>query len=342
IEEYELTNSKGTAVFITMWGARITRFVVADKSGKQRDIVAGFDNYEKWQESLATDDPCFGATVGRVAGRIWPCDSVFINGKTHVLPENQPGKVCLHGGLEGFDKKVFGAQIVSESQPASVKFSYLSQDGEEGFPGELDVRVMFSLFDDNALHIEYSGRLRKGTETIFNPTNHTYWNLTGFEEPNILNHFCKLEADRYMATREDNVMIPTGDLLSVKDTPLDFYSKPRSFGDDIDKFDKNTLRGYDHPFVVSEQPTEGIRQVARVWSPLTDLQLTVLSDQPAIIVYTGNWISDKLVGKENTRYGNYAAVALETQRFPNAVNIPQFRNQVLLHQDEVFSHHTVY
>ncbi|KAJ2518756.1 hypothetical protein H4217_003122 [Coemansia sp. RSA 1939] len=343
IDEYELTNIAGTAISITTWGARLTRFVVDDKSGKRRDIVAGFDSYECWQESLAIDDPYFGATVGRVGGRIWPCDSVQVGNATCTLPENQPGKVCLHGGRVGFDKRVFIAQVISESQPASVRFTYVSPDGEEGFPGEVELQVTYSLHDDNSMHIDYSGRLNSGTETIFNPTNHTYWNLTGFEEPTILNHICRLAANKYMATRQDNVMVPTGELLPVSDNKaLDFFSQSRRFGDDIHSFDKNTVRGYDHVFAVSDQPADDIRFVAKVWSPQSGLALTVLSDQPALILYTGNWISPDLVGKHGIRYENYAAVALETQRFPNAVNIPRFRSQVLLHPDETFTHHTVY
>ncbi|KAJ2554712.1 Converts alpha-aldose to the beta-anomer [Coemansia sp. RSA 1933] len=342
INEYELTNSVGTSISVTTWGARLTRFVIRDTSGKLRDIVAGFDNYESWQESLAIDDPYFGATIGRVAGRIWPCDSVQIDGKACVLPEIQPEKVCLHGGRTGFDKRVFIAQVLTELQPASVRFTYVSPDGEEGFPGEVELSVTYSLHDDNSMHIEYSGRLNSGNETILNPTNHTYWNLTGFEDPTIHNHVCSLEADRYMATRDDNVMVPTGELCPVKDTVLDFHTQPRRFGDDVEGFDKNTVRGYDHVFAVSDQPADDVRLVARVWSPQSKLMLSVLSDQPALIVYTGNWISPKLVGKHGIRYGNYTAVALETQRFPNAVNIPQFRNQVLLHPDKPFGHHTVY
>ncbi|KAJ1661888.1 hypothetical protein IW140_006348 [Coemansia sp. RSA 1813] len=342
IDEYELANSIGTAISVTTWGARLTRFVVKNKDGKQRDIVAGFDSYESWQASLDIDDPYFGATIGRVAGRIWPCNSVQIDGKPRVLPEVQPGKVCLHGGRVGFDKRVFDAQVLSESQPASVRFTYVSPDGEEGFPGEVKLSVTYSLDDDNSMHIEYSGSLNSGAESILNPTNHTYWNLTGFEEPTIHNHVCRLEADRYMATREDNVMVPTGELLPVKDTALDFCSQPRRFGDGIDSFDKDTVRGYDHVFAIGNRPVEDIRLVAKVWSPQSKLMLSVLSDQPALIVYTGNWISHKLVGKHGVRYGNYSAVALETQRFPNAVNIPQFRSQVMLHPNKPFSHHTVY
>ncbi|KAI8325955.1 aldose 1-epimerase [Martensiomyces pterosporus] len=342
VDEYILTNSNGTALHITTFGARLVRFIISDKDGKPRDIVSGFENYEKWIESLQIDDPYFGATVGRVAGRIHPCDDVTIDGKRCLLPEIQPNKVCLHGGKQGFDKKIFSAQVASQSSPASVRFTYVSPDGEEGFPGKVELNVTYSLSDDDAMHIDYDGKLLEGTETILNPTNHTYWNLTGFEEPTVHNHICQLAADRYMATRKDNIMVPTGELLPVKDTVLDFFSKPRRFGDELENFDKDTLRGYDHVFAVSDKPVDTVREVASVWSDRTKLRLTVLSDQPVVVLYTGNWISDKLVGKDGVRYGNYAAVAFETQRFTNAVNIPKFRDQVILHPGDVFTHRVVY
>ncbi|KAJ1965281.1 hypothetical protein GGI12_000885 [Dipsacomyces acuminosporus] len=343
VDEYVLTNKGGAAVYITTFGARVVRFIVENEDGKPLDIVAGFGSYEEWLDSLRIDDPYFGATVGRVAGRIHPCDDVTIAGKPCMLPEIQPGKVCLHGGKEGFDKKLFSAQVISESNPASVKLTYTSPDGEEGFPGKVQLDVTYSLFDDgNAMHIDYEGRLLEGTETIINPTNHTYWNLTGFEEPTVHNHICQLAADRYMATRADNVMVPTGELLPVKGTVLDFCSGPRRFGDELENFDKSTLRGYDHVFVVSDAPVDKIREVASVWSEKSRLKMTVLSDQPVVVLYTGNWISDKLVGKGGTRYGNYAGVAFETQRFTNAVNIPKFRDQVVLRPGQIFTHSAVY
>ncbi|KAJ2377340.1 Converts alpha-aldose to the beta-anomer [Coemansia sp. RSA 2607] len=342
IDEYILSNARGTRLQVTNWGARVTRFIIRDSSGTDRDIVAGFDNYEKWQASLKIDDPYFGATIGRVAGRIYPCDHVDVAGNNCVLPEIQPNHVCLHGGREGFDKKVWSGEIISKSNPASVRFTYISPDGEEGFPGKVELSVMFSLGEDNAMFIEYMGKLVEGVETILNPTNHTYWNLTGFEEPTIHNHVCRLSADQYMVTMPDHIMIPTGELAPVVGTMLDFLTGPRKYGEDVEKFDKNTLRGYDHIFVNSDQPTDDLREVACVWSESSGLRLTVLTDQPVLIMYTGNWISDQLVGKNGVRYGNYAAVAFETQRFPNAVNIPKFRSQVLLHPGDVFRHRSVY
>ncbi|KAJ2855253.1 hypothetical protein FB639_006254, partial [Coemansia asiatica] len=216
----------------------------------------------------------------------------------------------------------------------------ISLDGDEGFPGKAELVVTYSLTEDNAMHIEYAGKLIEGVETIINPTNHTYWNLTGFEEPTIHNHVCQLTADRYMLTKPDHIMIPTGELAPVTGTMLDFATRPRKYSEGLESFDKDTLRGFDHIFAASEAPTDNIRQVASVWSETSGLRLTVLTDQPALIMYTGNWISDKLVGKYGVRYGNYSAVALETQRFPNSVNIPKFRSQVLLHPGDVFKQRT--
>ncbi|KAJ1943163.1 hypothetical protein GGF37_002770 [Kickxella alabastrina] len=342
VDEYILSNTSGTRLHVTNWGARVTRFIIKDSHGTERDIVPGFETYEQWQASLKIDDPYFGATIGRVAGRIHPSNNVTIANKHCKLPEIQPNLVCLHGGKEGFDKKLFAVEIVSNAQPASVKFTYVSPDGEEGIPGTVELSVLFALTEDNAMHIEYAGRLVDGIESMLNPTNHTYWNLTGFSEPTIHNHVCRLAADRYMATYLDHVMVPTGELLPVSNTALDFTTMPRKYSEDLDTFDKQTVRGYDHIFVASELPVENIREVARVWSESSGLRLTVLSDQPALIMYTGNWISDELVGKYGVRYRNYAAVAFETQRFPNAVNIPEFRSQVLLHPGEIFGHRVVY
>ncbi|KAJ2743502.1 hypothetical protein GGI20_003687 [Coemansia sp. BCRC 34301] len=343
VDEYILTNKHGTSIYVTTWGARLTQFVIRDKNGQQRDIVAGFETYEQWQNSLLTDDPYFGATVGRVAGRIHPCDSVTIAGRQCALPETQPGKVCLHGGCQGFDKKLFSAADVStEHGVAAVRLGYVSPDGEGGFPGAIEVSVTYSLADDDALAISYHAVLTEGTESVFNPTNHTYWNLTGFEEKTVHNHICSIPATHVMAMHSDRPMVPTGQLQAVLGTALDFASQPRRYGDRIDSFDKETVRGYDHAYVTSDAPTSHLRQVACVWSELSGLRLTVMTDQPVLVMYTGNWISDKLVGKYDTRYGNYAAVALETQRFVNAVNIPQYRDQVLLHPGDIFAHNVVY
>ncbi|KAJ1910707.1 hypothetical protein GGI16_002042 [Coemansia sp. S142-1] len=343
IDEYIFSNSRGTSVYVTTWGARLTRFIIEDKNSKLRDIVAGFKTYEQWQDSLLIDDPYFGATIGQVAGRIHPCDSVTIAGHQCVLPEIQPNKVCLHGGHQGFDKKIFTATDVSaERGVAAVKMVYVSPDGEEGFPGEIELSVTYSLGDDDSLAITYHGELTKGTESIFNPTNHTYWNLTGFEEPTVHNHICSLPATHVMATHSDHPMIPTGQLQSVIGTALDFTSQPRKYGDRIDEFDNEFMRGYDHAYVTSTMPTDHLRLVACVWSELSGIRLTVMTDQPVLVMYTGNWISDKLVGKYGVRYGNHSAVALETQRFTNAVNIPEYRDQVLLHPGGAFVHKVVF
>ncbi|KAJ2006375.1 hypothetical protein GGI04_001165 [Coemansia thaxteri] len=343
IDEYVLTNKRGTRVFVTTWGARLTRFIVCDKHNKPRDVIAGFETFEKWQDSLLIDDPYFGATVGRVAGRIHPCDAVTIAGQSCTLPETQPNKVCLHGGCQGFDKKVFRATDVSadHGMPA-VKMVYMSPDGEEGFPGEIELGITFSLSECDSLAITYSGLLTKGTESVLNPTNHTYWNLTGFEERTVLDHYCELSTELVMATEPTMPMVPTGQIKAVKGTALDFVSQPRKLGDCIGEFDRDTLRGYDHAYVTSPAPTDRMRKVASVWSEISGLRLTVETDQPLLILYTGNWISNKLVGKYGISYQSYAAVALETQRFVNAVNIPKYRNQVMLRPDDTFSHRVAY
>ncbi|KAJ2909823.1 hypothetical protein GGI21_001499, partial [Coemansia aciculifera] len=210
IDEYILTNQRGTSAYITTWGARLTRLIIRDKKGQQRNVVAGFETYEQWQSSLLIDDPYFGATVGRVAGRIHPCDSVTVAGRRCVLPEIQPNKACLHGGHQGFDKKLFVASDASvEHGVAAVKMTYVSPDGEEGFPGAIEVGVTYSLTDDDSVAIKFEAVLTEGIESVFNPTNHTYWNLTGFEEPTVHNHICSIPATHVMTMRSDLPMIPT-------------------------------------------------------------------------------------------------------------------------------------
>ncbi|KAJ2716123.1 hypothetical protein H4R19_000826 [Coemansia spiralis] len=331
--EYVLSNAAGTRVSVTNWGARVTRFVVRDRAGQDRDVVPGFDTHAAWQDSLAIDDPYFGATVGRVAGRIAPCE-IEVGGQTCRLPENQPG-VCLHGGRCGFDKKLFSAQVI---QPATLALTCVSPDGEEGFPGMVELRVEYTLDESNALHIRYTGRLLAGAATVLNPTNHTYWNLTGFEEPTVHDHVCWVAADHVMATRDGQV--PTGELLPVAGTVLDFGTRPRRFGDGLAELEPAT-RGYDHVFALAGG-VPGLREVAYVESPRSGLRLTVLTDQPALVVYTGNWISDRLVGKHGVRYGNHAAVALEAQQFPNAIHLPAHREGVIVTPDKPYSQHTVF
>ncbi|KAJ2078549.1 hypothetical protein H4R24_004408 [Coemansia sp. RSA 988] len=252
VDEYVLSNTANTKVYLTTWGVRLTRFVVNDSKGKSRDIVAGFESYEKWQESLDIDNPYFGATIGRVAGRIQPCDEVEINGRHCLLTENQPNKVSLHGSKHGFDKKIFQAHLHKQSDMSSITFTYVSADGE-GFPGEVELKITYSLDNDNGLQLKYTGRLVSGTESVLNPTNHTYWNLTGFEEPTIHNYMCQLLATQYMATRTDIPMVPNGELRSVYGTKLDFCSEPRRIGDHLETFDKNKERGYDHVYIHNDQ-----------------------------------------------------------------------------------------
>lgn len=348
-EEYVLVNDLGSKLQITNWGARVTRFIVKDKAGVQRDVVAGFESYEEWQDSLSIDDPYFGATVGRVAGRISPCHDIKIGPRTCSLPATQPHSTCLHGGKEGFDKKVFEGKIVSQS-PASVMFTYVSEDGQEGFPGQVQLSVTYTLAQDkDAMSIEYKGKSMDGIETILNPTNHTYWNLTGFVQPTIENHMCQLSscADRVMVTLPDNPSTPSGELETVVraglSSPLDFVTKPCRYGDRLKEFGPETpTRGIDHAFVTSLEPTSVVRDVGQIWSEFSGIRLTVATDQPLLVMYTGNWISDKLVGKYGVRYRNYAAVALETQGFLNAVNIPRFYDQVKLAADDVYTHRVEY
>ncbi|HYV38555.1 MAG TPA: aldose epimerase family protein, partial [Gemmataceae bacterium] len=273
----------------------------------------GFNNLDQY----LAGHPFFGAVVGRVAGRITG-GKFTLDGKTYSLAVNEPPN-HLHGGIAGFDKKVW---IVDGTTANSVSMLYTSPDGEEGFPGKLDITVTYTLNDKNELRIDYKATTDKATPV--NLTNHSYFNLAGAGAPTVLDHELTLAADSYTPT--DNNLIPTGKIASVKGTPLDF-TQMHTIGERIKELQKGPIKGYDHNFVLSKREAEPT-MAAKLRHPGSGRTLTVLTTQPAVQIYSGIGLSGQ-TGKDGKKYAAQSAVCLETQHFPDSVNQPAFPNTVL-------------
>jgi aldose 1-epimerase len=309
---YTLTNTNGAQVKISNYGGIITSWVTADSKGNKSSIVLGFNELKGY----LAPPPFFGATVGRYGNRI--ANAKFtLNGKTYKLAANN-GKNSLHGGLKGFDKMVWDAAPLADNTP-SVTLSYLSKDGEEGYPGNLKVSITFSLSDDNELKIDYNAETDKATPV--NLTNHSYFNLTGDPGNTILNHSVMIDADRY--TPVDKTLIPTGELKPVKGTPFDFTTAHK-VGERIDQVEG----GYDHNFVLNKKGTS-ISKVATVTDSVSGRRLEVYTDQPGIQFYTGNFLDGSIKTDDGTPIPKHGGLCLETQHFPDSPNKPAFPSTIL-------------
>lgn len=311
VDLYTLTNADGMVAKIATYGARLTELHVPDKHGGFGNVILGFDNLQQYLEP----EPYFGATVGRVANRIASA-SFTLDGKSYTLAANN-GPHTLHGGLKGFDKRVWKAQAVSGSV-GSVKFTYVSPHMEEGFPGNLTVAVIYTLTDHNELAIEYFATTDKPTPV--NLTNHAYFNLGGAGSTDILGHVLMLAADRY--TPVDDTLIPTGELRSVRATPMDF-SSPAPIGSRI----AEVKGGYDHNYVLNN--TGGaLALAARVNEPTTGRIMEIHATQPGLQLYTGNFLDGTLKGNGGV-YNQHYAFCLETQHFPDSVHHDSFPSTIL-------------
>jgi aldose 1-epimerase len=311
VDLYTLTNANGLVAKITNYGTIITELHTKDRQGKLGDIVHGFDTLEPYLKG----HPYFGCTVGRVGNRIAK-GKFSLNGKTYTLAINN-GPNHLHGGLKAFDKVVWKAQ----PQPGSaVKFTYTSKDGEEGYPGNLKVVVLMTLTDEDELRIDYGAV--SDAPTPVNLTNHSYFNLTGSGD--ILAHELLIAADRFTAT--DAELIPTGELKSVKGTPLDFMV-PTAIGSRFAQITASPV-GYDDNFVLLSGG-KSLALAARVYEPKTGRVLEVLTTEPGVQLYTGNFLDGSLTGKGGFVYNQHSAFCLETQHFPDSVNQPKFPSTIL-------------
>lgn len=312
---YTLVNSKGTTVKITNYGGIVTSFVTEDKNGNKNSIVVGFDSLMNYMQQ----PPYFGALVGRYGNRIAK-GKFTLDGKTYTLAiNNKPN--ALHGGLKGFDKQVWDASVADTSKPA-LTLHYVSKDGEEGYPGNLNVTVVYTLTDDNELEIDYTATTDKATP--LNLTNHSYFNLTGDVSNTILDETLMIDADNY--TPVDTTLIPTGKITPVKGTPFDF-TKPKKIGLDISQV-PGEPNGYDHNFVLNKKDSS-LTKVAVLSDSVSGRQLEVYTTQPGLQFYTGNFLDGKFTNHDGKKVQLHTALCMETQHFPDSPNEPSFPSSIL-------------
>jgi aldose 1-epimerase len=320
VDLYVLTNKNGAEVSITNFGGAVVSLKVPDRNGKLADVVLGYDT----AEGYVNDKAYFGALVGRYGNRIAHAQFV-LDGKTYTLAKNN-GDNSLHGGIKGFNKAVWTAKTLSTKDGQSLELSYVSKDGEEGFPGNLKVTVTYTWTDANALRIEYSATTDK--KTVVNLTNHSYFNLAEQGSGDILGHVMRIEADKF--TPVDSGLIPTGELRDVAGTPFDFR-KPTAIGARIEQDDEQLKLGggYDHNFVLRSSTSAGESLAARVVEPVSGRVLEVWTTEPGVQFYTGNFLDGKTPGKGGVTYPRRSAFCLETQHFPDSPNQPKFPSVVL-------------
>jgi aldose 1-epimerase len=307
---YTLTNDNGMTVKITNYGAIITSIITKDKEGNPGDVALGFDNLEGY----LNEHPFFGAVAGRYANRIKK-GKFTLDGKEYTLATNN-GPNHLHGGNKGFDKVVWTPEEVNNG----LKLTYVSKDGEEGYPGNLTSTVTYVLNDNNELRISYTAQTDKATPV--NLTNHSYFNLAAGKAKNALDHVIFINADAY--TVVDQTMIPTGELRPVKGTPFDFTT-PKSIGARIEQ----TGGGYDHNFVLTKKTPGEMSLAATVYEPTSGRVMEVYTTQPGVQFYAGNFLTGSLTGKGGVQYVKRYGFCLETQHFPDSPNQPKFPNTIL-------------
>ena len=330
---YVLTNKNGMEVCVTNFGARIVSVMVPDVKGQLQDVVLGFDSIGQYIR-IPSD---FGAAIGRYANRINK-GQISVGGETIQLPVNNYDH-CLHGGPQGWQYKVFKATPIGTS---GLKLTLVSPDGDMNFPGNVTVSVTYRLTDDNAIDIQYEGTTDK--ETILNMTNHSYFNLNGDASTPITDDTLFINADAF--TPVDSTFMTTGEITSVAETPFDFTT-PTPIGARIDMEDNEQLangHGYDHNWVLRES-NDITTVAAKVVSPVTGIVLEVLTDQPGIQIYTGNFLDGTVTGKKGVVYNRRAAICLETQVYPDSPNkslVNPSWPSPYLKPGETYTHHTIF
>ena len=313
---YILRNKNNMEVCITNFGGRIVSVMVPDKDGQMRDVVLGFDSIQDYI-SKPSD---FGASIGRYANRINQ-GKFTLDGVEYQLPRNNYGH-CLHGGPQGFQYRVYDAVQLN---PQELQLTYVAKDGEEGFPGNITCKVLMKLTDDNAIDIQYEAETDK--PTIVNMTNHSYFNLDGDAGSNA-EHLLTIDADYY--TPVDSTFMTTGEIVPVEDTPMDFRT-PMPVGERINDFDFVQLKngnGYDHNWVLNAKGDIN-RRAASLKSQKTGIVLGVYTNEPGVQVYAGNFLDGSLTGKKGITYNQRASVCLETQKYPDTPNKPEWPSAVL-------------
>ncbi len=331
VEIYTLKNSKGAETRIITYGGTVVSLKVPDKNGKFADVVLGYDSiadYEKNQSYI-------GALIGRYANRIGK-GRFTLDGKEYKLATNNNGN-HLHGGLKGFDKVIWTAKPSADRSGANLELSYLSKDGEEGYPGNLTVKVVYTLTENDELKVVYSAATDQ--KTVVNLTQHAYFNLAGAGTGDILNHQLTLYADRFTPT--DDVSIPTGELRSVKGTPFDFLT-PAAIGARINAADEQLKfgNGYDHNWVLNKSDNS-LGLAAVVSEPLSGRVMEVFTTERGLQFYAGNYLDGAIRGKNGAHYPRRSGFCLEAQNFPDSPNKPNFPSPVLK-PGETYSQTTVY
>jgi aldose 1-epimerase len=327
VDAFVLTNRQGMQAKIITYGAILTELHVPDPNGKCVDVVLGFDNLAAYLKG----HPHFGAVVGRVANRIAK-GRFTLDGKEYKLAINN-GPNSIHGGIKGFDKKIWQAGSIQNEDQVGVTLFYRSADGEEGYPGNLDTVVTYWLTNENELQIDYVATSDKPTPV--NLTNHSYFNLRGAGSGDVLAYELTLMADEY--TPVDETFIPTGESKSVRGTPLDF-TKPTTIGARINELP--VTKGYDHNFILRGQ--EGtLRLAARVREPGSGRVMEMLTTEPCVQLYTANGLDGKLKGKGGAAYPQHGALCLEAQHAPDSVNQPNFPS-IILEPGQTYRQTTVY
>lgn len=317
VELYTLSNAKGMEAGIMTYGGTVVSLKVPDRKGKLADVVLGYETLEGYLKN----NPYFGSIIGRYGNRIGK-GSFSLNGKQYTLPKNN-GENTLHGGIKGFGKVVWKAKEVKGDDGVGLSLTYLSKDGEEGFPGNLSVTVVYMLTNNNELKIEYSATTDK--PTVVNLTNHSYFNLAG--EGSILQHELMINASRF--TPVDSGLIPTGELRSVKGTPMDF-AQSAVIGARIDQKDEQLTigRGYDHNWALNNA-TGRLALAARAYEPVSGRVMEVWTTEPGLQFYSGNFLDGSITGKGGQVYNQRYGLCLETQHFPDSPNKPGFPSTVL-------------
>jgi aldose 1-epimerase len=328
VERYTLTNSKGMIAKVTSYGAILTELYVPDKKKRFTDVVLGFD----YLHGYLAGHPYFGANAGRVANRIGK-GKFTLDGKEYKLATNN-GPNSLHGGVKGFDK-VMWTPTLTRGNSSTITLTYRSPDGEEGYPGNLTATVTYTLTDKNELQVKYTATTDKATP--INLAHHSYFNLAGPGAGDILGHEVTIFADKY--TPVDDTLIPTGKIEPVVGTPLDFTTSHR-IGDRIAEM-KGEPGGYDHNYVLRDGGSKEPALAARVYEPRSGRVMEVLTTQPGLQFYTGNFLDGTQKGKGGIVYKKHAGFCLETQHFPDSVHHPDFPSTIL-HPGETYSQTTIY
>jgi len=325
VTEYTLTNAAGMQVSILNYGGTVTKIITKDKEGKDGDVILGYDSLSGY---LQKGNPYFGCLVGRYGNRIAK-GHFTLNGTTYTLAQNNNGQ-SLHGGIKGYDKVMWKA--AKQAGDSSLKLTYLSKDGEEGYPGNLDITVVYTLTADNGLKIDYTATTDKATP--INLTNHCYFNLSAGKDSTILAHEMMLKADKF--TEVDTVLIPTGKLPDVNGGPMDFRT-PKAIGKDI----AAVKGGYDHNWVINRQENS-LELIGSLYHPASGRYMEVFTTEPGVQFYSGNFLDGTLVNtKGGKKYVLHAGLCLETQHFPDGPNQPSFPNTVLK-PGETYRHTSMY